>query len=58
MKFWKVCRDCNGRGEVNPSSPHARTPARMSGEIVDHKTSVCKECQGCGQKWKMTRTYD
>ena len=55
MKFWNTCKACNGRGEVNPNSPHARKPPKMSGEIIDRSTSVCKKCDGCGIQWKMTR---
>ena len=54
-KFWKTCKSCNGRGEVNPNSPVARNPSNMSGEIIDHRTSVCKKCSGSGILWKMTR---
>ena len=55
MKFWNTCKACNGKGEVNPNSPHARKPPKMTGEIIDRSTSVCKKCDGCGIQWKMTR---
>lgn len=54
MKFWTTCKACNGRGEVLPSNPAARTPARMNGEITDRSTSVCKKCDGTGMQWKKT----
>jgi hypothetical protein len=44
----KVCRPCNGKGEVPSNSPHGVNPPNMTGEIAIYAVSVCKHCRGTG----------